>query len=330
MVLARAGKVATGALHADDLERNPAALPDVRQTPLPDDLRLLVIHSMTERSLSGAARADYTRNRFAYSMAMSILRRELEQEGAPADVCAKAQRLAMISEPRLGAWGTPQRLTALLKRVPAQASLEELRTRYGLEDLDALYEQSFGGLPGKQRPQAFDLRGPLVYGIAESRRAERFPEALRAGDYPRAGRLMNLGHDGDRRVDATGRPFYVDTSEAALDALVASGAGIEACPGSYRASSPVLDALVDAARFGGAYGACLTGAGIAGTVLALCHAEAATSVADRVSVRLASNDYARLAGWEKPPSPEAARDAVAVNASSAPAGEVRAATAPAR
>src|SRR5690606_28564288 len=71
-------------------------------------------------------------------------------------------------------------------------------------------------------------------------------------------------------------------------------------PGRYGASSPVLDSIVDAALAGGALGASLTGAGIAGSVLVLSETSAAAHVAQALRKHLASGEYARICGWADP------------------------------
>ena len=183
-----------------------------------------------------------------------------------------------------------------------------------------------GGLartvPESLRPKHIDLRGPLLFGIAESERARVFIEALAEGDIERAGRLMTIGHDGDRRVGPDGAEHTCDVSDAAVERLLDDGVSIETCPGAYGASSPILDALVDAALAAGALGASLTGAGIAGTVLALCRAGEADKIAAALRERIASPAYAELANLAAPLTVEQVAQAVVRNTATAPAGEL--------
>ena len=138
----------------------------------------------------------------------------------------------------------------------------------------------------------------------------------------RAGTLMNVGHDGDRRVRRDGTGYRCDVSDAALDKLERDRVPIELCPGAYGASSPVLDALVDAALDGGALGASLTGAGIAGTVLALCRTENVDCVSAAVRARLGEPGYSVLANRDKPLSDAEIAQGVCVNCATARAGEL--------
>jgi hypothetical protein len=191
-----------------------------------------------------------------------------------------------------------------------------------LPAFDTAYADFFGTVPEALRPREIDLRGPLLFGIAESERARVFPEALEHGDYVRAGRLMSVGHNGDRRITGAGQPYRYDVSDATLDHLAAEQAPIEWRPGVYGASSPVLDTLVDEAQEAGALGACLTGAGIAGAVLALCHADSADGIAEAIRLRMGKADYAVLANRTSALTETEIAEAVVTNQATVGAGEL--------
>lgn len=313
-ILGGRGEVVNTALLAEDFDSSGA-----RRFLLPDSLRVLVINSYTRRNLSGAQLAAFTRNRFAYSMALEILRQELQKAGHDPVRTARLDRLSRINPEALGG---VQALYSALRRIPEELTLEELQTRYRLPELSEQYQQYFGDVSEAERPKTFGLRGPLLFGIAESDRARHFLPALEAGDYHRAGRLMSLGHDGDRIVDGAGKPFQHDYSDDALERMAQKKIPIEECPGEYRASSPVLDALVDTAIEAGALGASLTGGGIAGSVLALCRTEDAGHLAEVLRKRLAADDYPALARRTAPLTEDELAQAVLVNAAPAGAGEL--------
>jgi len=318
IVLGNRGEFVNIAIYPPKLETASA-----RRVAFPETLRILVINSHTERSLSGAAQVDYTRNRFAYSLAMEILRQEMRLQGAPAAVVEKMDRLSNITPEVLMPMSGMRTLLAAIKRIPETARMEELRSRYDLPEFDDAYRRCFGSAPEHLRPTDVALRGPLLFGIAESERARLFPNAIEAGDFDAAGRLMSVGHDGDRRVRADGSTMRCPVDDEAIDRLIGSGARIELFPGAYGASTPALDALVDAALDGGALGASLTGAGMAGAVLALCRAEDADCVAQRVRAKLASPEYQRVAGRTAPLSDREIAEAVVPNSTVASAGEFR-------
>ena len=290
-----------------------------RTIALPDELRVLVINSFTRRSISGAEKIAYTLNRFAYSMAMEIFQHALREAGYPEDTINACGRLSSITPEALGGHGA---LYAVLKQIPERLSLDELRRRYALPDLDCEYARYFGDIDPDQRPQEIGLRGPLLFGIAESERARHFARAIESGDFSRAGQLMTIGHDGDRRVDRHGHPVIQRADDAWLDQCAGDGIPIEHCPGVYGASSPALDFLVDAALAHGALGASLTGAGIAGTVVALCCAEDALRVAEGVREAMGGMSYQRVAGLQSPLVREQLQCAVVVNHACTRAGEL--------
>ena len=323
MVLGGRDEVVNVALLASELDASSA-----RRLRLPDSVWVLVINSYTERSLSGTALVEYTRNRFAYSLALEILRQEMRVQSVPEDIVSQIDRLSNLTPAVLEPIGGTRALLHLLRSIPESLELAELQRRYDLPNFDASYEQYFGTAPAPLRPREIGLRGPLLFGIAESERARVFIDALEGGDIERAGKLMTAGHDGDRKVNADGTAYSYDVGDAALERLLERRVPIEMCPGVYGASSLALDALVDAALSAGALGASLTGAGIAGTVLALCRADETDPVSETVRQRLASPDYAKLASLPQPLTEEQIAHAVVSNTATARASELRITGAP--
>lgn len=314
MILGGLNALVHAALYPDDLD-----LKDVARLTFPEDLRVLVIHSHTQRSLSGAALAAYTRNRFAYSQALEIFRQELKRRNRDVAFVNSLDRLSRITPETLGGDAA---VYELLRRIPREMGLETLRARYELPAFEEAFTRYFGGLDEANRPRAVPLRGPLLFALAESERARRFYGLLERRDYEGAGRLMSLGHNGDRVVTREGEPFSRDVTDVMLDGYVRAGTPLAECPGDYGASSPALDALVDAALAGGALGASLTGAGIAGSVLALCRAQDEEAVSESARACLASSGYAGVAGHAAGLSGEALERAVVPNTAVAAAGEL--------
>jgi galactokinase len=270
-------------------------LSSCRRLVFPEQLTLLVIDSGTRRSLSGAELAAYTRNRFVYSLALDVARQELAVQGAPPGLVDRIDRLPHLSPGFLEEIGGLEAVYRLLAHLPLEISLNGLRERYGLSSLDAHYRRYFDTVPPDLRPQTFSMRGPLAFGIAESERARLFIDFMARGNYEEAGRLMSIGHDGDRRVDRAGRAYENTLNDRRLTILARSRKPIYLVPGVYGASSPVLDSIVDVALDAGALGASLTGAGIAGTVVALCRAHSSQAVAEALRHWLGSREYAALA-----------------------------------
>lgn len=314
IVLARPSAVIHAALYPKAFTTK-----DARVIPLPPGLGILVINSFTTRSISGAEKIAYTLNRFAYSMAMEIFQHALREGGYADKVIEACARLSSITPQALGGHDA---LYRVLRQVPETLSLEELRARYNFPNLDREYARYFGDIAPALQPQEISLRGPLLFGIAESERARHFALALESGDFVRAGRLMCIGHDGDRRRTPEGYLATQRTDDAWLEQCALAGVPIECCPGVYGASSPALDFLVDAALAHGALGASLTGAGIAGTVLALCLSHQVNEIALGVCTAMGGEAYSRLLGLGSPLSEAQLSEAVLLNLPSRGAGQL--------
>jgi galactokinase len=315
MLLGRRGKMLNIALFSDDFSLNTA-----KYTDLPLDSSVLVVNSHTKRSLSGSQLVEYTRNRFAYSVAMHVLRRVAAELGFASETVAGLDRLSRLAPENLGG---REGLYGILKEIPEEMSLPEMKARYAPPDFDEAYERYFGTVPEELRPARIRLRGPLAFGMAESERARRFAELAAEGNLEEMGELMNIGHNGDRVVTADGNRYSSDLSDQALEEMQHSGLDIARCPGAYGASSPVLDLLVDRALSAGALGACLTGAGIAGAVLVLCRKADTEKVAQGLRDCLVSEEYRRRGGRAELFTESELREAVVVNQSVEGAGELR-------
>lgn len=315
MTLGGAGLLAQVALLAEQF-----TLDTLKRHPFPEnEMAVLVVESNTTRQLGGEQLLAYTRNRAAYSIAIDVFRQEMHALGMSEASIAYCDRLSRIDAATMGGL---RFLAALLLRVPESLDVDGLRRRYDLPQLDAVLERYFGALPRESWPKEIPLRGPLLFGLAESARAERYFEAVMAGQWERAGRLMSIGHDGDRVMKQDGEAFDRTVQLRDIARLGDNSVPLEEIPGDYAASAPVLDMLVDAALEAGALGASLTGAGIAGSILALCRADRCDAVRDHLINTLTSEAYAKRAGFDAPLSRAQAERSVTRNASVAAAGEL--------
>jgi len=174
MILCRRGEVLNAPLYREGLA---SSVPTY--VPWPPEYEILVIHSFRSRSLSGAEQVAYTAPRFAYSIGLDLFKTELLARRLPVRFAESLRGLADISARSFEPYGGVGTIYEVLKTIPDEISLEDLRTRYPNLDIQSPYRRYFGTLPESRRPDTFDLRGPLLYGIAESVRASRFAEALR-------------------------------------------------------------------------------------------------------------------------------------------------------
>jgi galactokinase len=291
IILGRANHLTFAALPPESLD---AVVP--RFVPFPKHLAVLVVNTYTNRSLSGEHLLAYTQNRFAYAMALDILRSEMHQSGFAESFTADTTTFADLTPERFESYGGELALFELIKRIPEQVSIAELCSRYQVKNVEAIYETYFGNVAEDEKPKTVALRGPLLFGISESLRAAEFAQAISVGDGERAGDQMNIGHNGDRVVDVHGNRRHHDVSDTAIDAAIANGISLRSLSGAYGASSTVLDSVVDAALVNGAFGASLTGAGIAGCVLVLCTESDVPDLTAALENHLRSGDFARRRG----------------------------------
>jgi galactokinase len=137
----------------------------------------------------------------------------------------------------------------------------------------------------------------MLFGIGECQRAKEALDCLRREDMARFGRLMRISHDGERRFrlrdDRTVEPYAGDVSDAYLHERIAdlgSGdpvrrerAALAHQPGSYRCSTPEIDAIVDiACGTPGVLGAQIAGAGLGGCAMVLAEAGATAALEERL------------------------------------------------
>lgn len=258
---------------------------------LPSNVAILVADSKTRRDISSTHAKDYVQNRFAYSVAMHILKQALLQCG-----CKNGEEFQLLMDftpERLGGLDT---LFQLFSVIPQTTSIEELFRQFPHPSIREAFDTYFGHLPESEHPQKISLRGPIVYGVCETIRAFKFFESLHTGDVVFAGYLMNLGHNGDRVIDSMGNPYHRVVTDDVLQIYRDLQIAPETLGGDYGASTPILDRLVDVAIQAGALGACLTGAGLGGVTLSLCLHNDIERVRSALVTWLSSDEYAQ---WSK-------------------------------
>lgn len=239
-----------------------------QQVPLPENLRVVIADSGVEARKSAGARDAFNHRIAAYRIGQKLL-----QKTWPA--AAGAEHLRDLCPHRLMVH--PSDLYRALKDLP------ELPDRVVIRDLFARDEQPFLDRIFATHAEIapYDLRGVVLYGLAECLRAERFSELLEAGDLDAIGRMMAISHDGDRvagrrspvagaRLAGGGEPAIFSTSNDSLDQFARDEVDLAQLPGSYACSTPEIDELVDRARLiDGVVGAQLSGAGLGGCVMIL-------------------------------------------------------------
>ena len=247
--------------------------------PLPQDYQVIIINSYKTSSKSAGRLFAYNQTIFGYSMAMTMIRDILVDMGDYSrDFLHQLEYLGQITPETFGL----QRIYEILKALPERITIEELKRRYGSGEIDSKLDRFFGQLG--RYPDAVTVRGPAMWGIAESERSRVFARLVKDGRIEEAGHLMYTGHDGDRLFTfVDGEPVEFTENRVTDDyidgllAVLRSGepdrmnrAELARHPGDFDASSLELDTIVEIARrTPGIVGASLTGAGFGGNVLAL-------------------------------------------------------------
>lgn len=161
-------------------------------------------------------------------------------------------------------------------------SLPERITSDVLYSLLPQYSEAIGEIQ-KQHviPEYYEVRGVVMYGLAECLRSERAFKAIEEGNYRLLGKMMNISHDGDR-VSLNGQPYSYDVSDMHLRELIRNleeetnveESRLENQPGCYACSIPEIDYIVDTALgCDGVLGAEISGAGLGGCVIVLVRKE---------------------------------------------------------
>ncbi|MCX8065426.1 MAG: hypothetical protein N3G21_09695 [Candidatus Hydrogenedentes bacterium] len=287
--------------------------------PIPEEVSVVVANSNQRRDISSTHSAQYVKNRFAYSVAIDLLKRAMLNYGFEEKEMDSFRTFRDFSLERIGG---AQTLYEMFKELPYSLPIERIEPIIGTEKAKRLYETYFCHLPEESRPNEVNIRGAIVYGICENFRAHAFFEAMKNEDLVLAGYLMNLGHNGDRIIDSLGYQYNRAVTDDILFVYRDLRIDPFTLPGDYGASTPVLDRMVDIANDAGALGSSLTGAGLGGAIVALCLKESVANVMSALRNWLGSEEYMKLSQREKPLSNEEIENSVFENTTSQASGIV--------
>ena len=217
-------------------------------------------------------------------MALTLIKDVLTRMGEKQEFVDGIQYLGQITTEAFGSG----MIYRVLRALPERASIEELKVSHP-KMVEELLDRFFGQLG--RYPEYLMVRGPGLWGIAESERSRAFARLVREGHIEEAGELMYIGQDGDRLfefdADLGATPYAGNqVTDAYLDGLLADLASSDPArqkraalarqPGNYNCSSLELDRVVEVlCRTPGVIGASLTGAGFGGIVLAIARKDEA-------------------------------------------------------
>lgn len=198
------------------------------------------------------------------------------------DLAERVQHLRDIDPSTLGLarksfWGLVSQLPERLSRSRVQAAFSQMAQpdRERLERLFASHDAP---------AQGYEVRGVVLFGLAEMARARRCLELLQAGNASELGRLMRISHDGDRvsRRAKGGnwqRHRQPKSTPGEPEGNGSAPKDLAELPGQYGCSLPELDRIVDVAcELPGVEGAQLAGAGLGGCVMVLVRKKATEAV----------------------------------------------------
>jgi N-acetylgalactosamine kinase len=248
--------------------------------PFFPDHSLIVCNSGIQAKKAEGARETYNRRVLGYVVGELLFKRFYPQ------LADRIEHLRDIRCERLGI--ALSDLYRMLKALPLRIQTEEMFERFGPfspTETEKL-QNILSAITNRHVP--YDVRGLVLYGIAECERALRCPDLLHANDAHGLGQWWNVSHDGDRVVTYDDHwhpePFGADASDDSLDTLIVdlgsgdaqrvAGAQLHLQPGCYACSTPEIDLIVDlAVRLPGVKGAQISGAGLGGCVMILVENE---------------------------------------------------------
>ncbi len=254
-----------------------------RTVQMPNEATIVIADSHRRAEQIEGAGEELNRRLAAFELAMLVLRQRNPQ------YAALLEHVRDVRPERLNL--SQKEIYRLLMSVPVSMTPRELLGQVSgsaRKQVEHIVERQPNG------PAAsYELRGVLMYGVSECRRAERAIRLLESVDVESLGQLMKVSHDGDRvsRWDESLVEHALDVEvgnaylQARIDDLASEDpdrvrAGqLYMVPGCHACSLPEIDRMVDvASRVPGVHGAQLAGAGLGGCIMVLADRQAVPSL----------------------------------------------------
>jgi len=251
----------------------------------PDDCKVMIAHSGIDVRNTAGAKEKLDRKLASYDLGFMLIKDRLPQYDH------LLEHLRDINPRRLNC--RISEIYRMLRSVPESVdadSLAEMVSDRHREQLDRI-------LRSGRRQDRYELRGVLLYGIAECERSVLAPELFTRAALAEVGKLMLISHDGDRVAGFDKTPagkwrrikFRYDGSDAALARLcddLASedprrvlDAQLYMQSGSYGCSTCQIDNMIDIVKsMSGVYGGQMGGAGLGGCIMTLIRPDAVEPV----------------------------------------------------
>lgn len=233
----------------------------------PEEYDMVVVNSFVDAKKSAGAKDQFNQRVASYEFGFMLLYENFPQ------FQKRMQFLKNINPQTLGV--PTSKIYEMLLTLPERMTIDEI-----YDALPKRYHERIDRIcKTHTAPEYYDIRGVILYGIAECERAEKCMELLEKRDFATLGKLMDISHNGDR-VTKDGVAYDSSVSDVYLYRLIAElksedpdrvlNAQLWMQPGGYACSTPVIDDLVDSiTRRDGVVGAQLSGAGLGGCIMAL-------------------------------------------------------------
>ena len=254
----------------------------------PRDYRVVIANSHVKATKSSSAKDTFNSRIAAYNLGLELLKQRCPE------IRAKVRCLRDVNAETLGC--DTSGIYRLLLNVPEHIRRDDLKDMLGAEQKD-LIETNFGS---HQDPGSYDVRGVLLFGIAEIARSKICADYIADGRIEELGGLMRVSHDGDRvsRCGQDGRyvRFEKRCDDEYLEGLIADSASRDQDrvsraqlllqPGSYRCSTVEIDRMTDiACCVPGVVGAQIAGAGLGGCIMILAQKESVEALSNALTER---------------------------------------------
>jgi len=243
----------------------------------PTDYQVIIANSHIQAPKSAGAKDTFNSKVAAYNLGLELLKQRCPQ------IRDSAEYLRDINPEKLSCKTSD--IYRMLMKIPQFISRNQIREMLSARHKQLIEENFATHLD----PGRYNLRGVLLFGIAEIARSRICTDYLQKGLISDFGKLMNISHDGDR-VSAAGKngnyePVPDRYTDARLHKLISDlssedpqkviDAQLYNQPGAYACSTQRIDRMVDIAQSTeGVAGAQIAGAGLGGCIMILVHTSA--------------------------------------------------------
>jgi N-acetylgalactosamine kinase len=247
-----------------------------RAIDAPEDFQVVIADSHLKATKSSTAKHAFNSRICSYNLGLELLKLRCPQ------LAERVDHLRDVNPERLAC--TVSDIYRFLLKVPQTMTRDDFR---------AMLPRAFGEMIEENfsthsEPKRYNVRGVLLFGIAEVIRSRMCPSLLENKGVDKLGGLMRISHDGDRvsfsDQDRTYRRLKDSCTDSHLNRLIADlasedpekvlGAQLYMQPGAYGCSTHDIDQMVDiACSVPGVAGAQIAGAGLGGCIMILVSRE---------------------------------------------------------